>query len=412
MRILWVNPNFLHPTTKGGQIRTLKMLEQLHQRHEIHYAAFAAPGETEGVERSAEYSARSFPFPLNPTSKRSPAFALDLAAGLLSSTPLAISRYRTRALAGFVEQALAEKRYDRVVCDFLAAAANFPSLRGVALFQHNVETMIWRRRVEQAGSALERWYLRGQAERMFAYEGKACRDAGLVIAVSEEDAVAVAELFAPPTPPGWVPTGVDVESFQPPAEPSEEPPIDLAFVGSMDWAPNEDAMRYFIGEILPLIRRERPACSLAIVGRSPSAAMRALGESVPGIEVTGTVPDVRPYLWRSRVSVVPLRIGGGTRLKIYEAAAAGSPVVSTSIGAEGLAMRHEHDILLADDAAAFARACLRLLDDSALHARIRKTAMEGTAASRSWSAAACRFEDLLLQMPGPDDTTGRTNQRR
>ena len=146
-----------------------------------------------------------------------------------------MSRYRTPALADFVARALAENRYDRVVCDFLAAAANFPSLGGAVLFQHNVETVIWRRRVEQAHSAAERWYLRRQAERMFRYEGRACREAALVIAVSQQDAETFEELFGLSTPPGWVPTGVDVEFFRPPAEPPEGPPIDLAFVGSMDW---------------------------------------------------------------------------------------------------------------------------------------------------------------------------------
>ena len=140
-------------------------------------------------------------------------------------------------------------------------------------------------------------------------------------------------------------------------------------------------MRYLIGEILPLIRRRHPECSVAIVGRSPSAAIRALAESVGGVEVTGTVPDVRPYLWRvARLDRSAAHRGRHSAQDLRGRAAAGSPVVSTSIGAEGLAMRHDHDVLLADDPEAFAEACLRLLEDCELRERIRKTALEETAA--------------------------------
>ena len=124
-----------------------------------------------------------------------------------------------------------------------------------------------------------------------------------------------------------IPTGVDLDYFQPQ---SVEPVADLVFIGSMDWRPNDDGVGWFAREILPLIRKQRPDCTVAIVGRNPSAEMKALADDK--VRVTGTVPDVRPYLWGSKISIVPLRIGGGTRLKIYESMAAKTPVISTLLG--------------------------------------------------------------------------------
>jgi glycosyltransferase involved in cell wall biosynthesis len=159
--------------------------------------------------------------------------------------------------------------------------------------------------------------------------------------------------------------------------------------------PNIDGIRWFVTEVLPLIRNRRPDCSLAIAGRKPTAEISALTQRDSRIQVTGTVPDVRPYLWGSAVSIVPLRIGGGTRLKIYEAMAAGIPVVSTTIGAEGLDIRDGETIRIGDDARAFADGCVALLEDSAGRARIADNARGMIGERYSWEVAARRFEELL-----------------
>src|SRR5579875_3061670 len=138
-----------------------------------------------------------------------------------------------------------------------------------------------------------------------------------------------------------------------------------------------------------------PDCSLAIVGRTPPPAIAELAQRDPSIHITGTVPDIRPYLWNSAVSIVPLRVGGGTRLKIYEAMAAGVPVVSTSVGAEGLAVTAGSDILLADDPAAFAASCLALLDSADRRARQAARAREVVCSNFSWTKVAESFEDIL-----------------
>jgi glycosyltransferase involved in cell wall biosynthesis len=397
MKILWANATFLHPTTKGGQIRTLETLRQLHRSHEIHYLTFADPKEPEGPAKSGEYCTRAHSFPLRAPDKGSLGFLKELAAGFVSSVPVSIRQYYSPEMAAFLQDVLLPGNFDRVVCDFLTPAPHFPDLSRVILFQHNVETILWRRRVEQETDALRRFYLNLQADRMFAYEGRVCRESGLVLAVSEDDARRMREMFGI-SHVAAVPTGVDVNYFAPSPGPAA-PAADLVFVGSMDWAPNVDAMAFFVREILPCIRDRRPDCSLAVVGRSPGPETVRMAQDDQHMKVTGTVPDVRPYLWGSKISIVPLRIGGGTRLKIYEAMAAGVPVVSTRIGAEGLPVRHGEHLLLADSPEEFASACLALLENPARAREMSAAAMRFVRDAFSWEAAAREFEALLESGP-------------
>jgi glycosyltransferase involved in cell wall biosynthesis len=393
MKILWVTTNFLHPTTRGGQIRTLEMLRRLHRRHQIHYVAIEDPREPEGLARAPEYSTRAYPFQHRVADKRSPAFILELARGLIDPEPVSIRRFHPPAMGAFLTQLMAKERFDREVCDFLAPAAYFPDIERAVLFQHNVETIIWRRHVEHAGNPAVRWYMRQQADRMFRFERDICRRAGHIAAVSGQDAATMRELFGVERVTA-IPTGVDIEFFTPP-DPPPEADADLAFVGAMDWRPNIDGVRWFVREVLPLIRRVRPDCSLAIVGRTPSPPVAALAREDARIRVTGTVADIRPHLWKSAVSIVPLRIGGGTRLKIYESMAARVPVVSTSVGAEGLEIHPMEDIRIADSPADFAAACLELLSDASLRQRQAAAAWEMVAASFSWEHVARCFERVL-----------------
>jgi polysaccharide biosynthesis protein PslH len=395
MKILWVNPNFLHPTTKGGQIRTLEIVKRLHQRHEVHYAAFTDPAQPEGPRRAGEYSTRHYAFAHQPPPKTSPRFALQLARALFSSLPLAVSRWISPEMAAFIRTEMHAGNFDRAVCDFLAPAPHFDDLPRTVLFQHNVETMIWRRHADTAKGAIRRAYFRLQADRMFALEQRVCRQSGTVIAVSAADRDMMRNLFGEVNVHD-TPTGVDCGHF---AHRESPPAADLVFVGSMDWMPNIDGVEWFAANVLPLIRQGRPETSLAIAGRQPGAAIQALGQLDSRIAVTGTVPDIRPWLWGSRVSIVPLRVGGGTRIKIYEAMAAGIPVVSTAIGAEGLDYTDGENILIADSPAQFAEACLSLLSDSALAHRIAANARQLVAENFSWDRVVNDFEALLIAAP-------------
>ena len=390
MRILWLAPAFLHPTLGGGLIRTLGILRRLSERHEIHYVAFADPTQPEGVARAGEYSFRAYPFPYPVVERRS-----NLAS-LFSRVPENIPTYQSPQLAQCAANLLKQMRFDRVVVDFLFMAGPCPHPDRSVLLEHNVETIIWRRRLQHARGLTEKLHLRHQANRMFAYERAACRAAGAVIAVSAHDAGLIRSMFGVERVSD-IPTGVDAEYFAPPA--SRPHLADLVFVGLMDWWANADAVLYFLDRVLPLIRRRRPQTTFAIVGRNPPPRIldRARGDSQ--VLVTGTVPDVRPYLWGASASVVPMRIGSGTRIKIYEAMAAGVPVVSTTIGAEGLEVNPGQDISIADAPADFAARSVELLEDAERRFRMAAAARQLVTERFSWERVARSVEQALEGAP-------------
>ncbi len=396
MKLLWVKTDFLHPTTKGGHIRTLEMLKRLHARHEVHYVGFTDPAHPDQVDRAAEYASRVYPIAYAPPPKRSLAFMASLLGGLASPLPVACSRWRSSVMRAALTDLLAAEHYDAIICDFLFPATNFPRLDDVVLFQHNVETTIWQRHHEHAGDPLRRFYFGLQARRMRAWEGTVCRAVRRVVAVSDIDAALMRDWFGIENVSA-VPTGVDTDYFEP--KPSDQR-SDLVFVGSMDWLPNIDGMTWFLREVLPLIRADRPETSLTIVGREPTPDIMSLATQAGGVTVTGTVPDIRPYLWGASVSIVPLRIGGGTRLKIYEAMAAGVPIVSTTVGAEGLSINPPRDILIADSPAATARACLDLLANPEARKRQASAARQLVLDHFSWDRVTDAFEAAVVGNPG------------
>jgi polysaccharide biosynthesis protein PslH len=396
MKILWVKSDFLHPTDRGGQIRTLETLKQLHRRHSIHYVALDVEGQPGGLEQSSEYCEKAYPIPHWAPPKNTAAFWLQTSARLFSPLPLVIQRYRSNGMRRQIEALMRTEKFDSVVCDFLVAAPNFPDLSSAVLFQHNVEALIWKRQAENASTLAHKLFFSDQYQRMRRFEAQVCRQVKSVIAVSAADAESMRSLYGV-SRIAWVPTGVDIEYFSPPAQ--SAPVADLAFVGAMDWLPNIDGIKWFVDQILPLIRKRRPDCSLVIAGRRPMHGIQKLAEKDSRIRVTGTVPDVRPFLWGSRVSIVPLRSGSGTRLKIYEAMAAKIPIVSTAIGAEGLDIRDGEDIHIADSPAAFAERCLALLEDAAAGHRMADAAWCVVSSRYSWEVVSQKFEELLTLGP-------------
>lgn len=392
MKLLWVKTDFLHPTTRGGQIRSLEILRQLNKRHDVHYLALDDGRFPEGSARAGEYSGCHESIPHTAPPKRSLRFVGQLAKGLVSPLPVAVDRWRSEQMRTRIAELDRREAYDAIVCDFLFPGVNMPDMSRATLFQHNVEAAIWRRQAAHGRTPLHRAYFALQARRMEAFERDICRSARRVIAVSEADASLMEESYGLVKVPA-VPTGVDIEYFATP--PAARPEVDIVFVGSMDWMPNIDGSRWFVTEVLPLIRERVPSCSLAIVGRRPSPAVRAFAEADPLVHVTGTVPDVRPWLSGAKLSVVPLRIGGGTRLKIYEAMASRLAVVSTSVGAEGLDVSDGRTIRIADDPEAFAEACVELLDDRSMRQGLADAAWSVVSERYSWTAVAEVFERHL-----------------
>jgi sugar transferase (PEP-CTERM/EpsH1 system associated) len=396
MHILWLKTELLHPIDKGGRIRTYHMLRALKRQHRVTYLTLdngqAAP---DAAERALEYCHEVVRIPFREASRRSPRFWLELAANLASPMPYAIAKYRSPAMRRAIESAVARGGIDLVVCDFLFPSQNVPRGLGcrTVLFQHNVESAIWKRYVDVQRNAVARAFFRHQWLRMVRFEGAECRRFDRVVAVSAADAEQLRTAYGLDAV-GDVPTGVDIEFFRPAGRAAREP-LDLVFTGSMDWMPNEDGILWFVDEVLPLIHATEPRVSLTVVGRRPPPRIQALASRDPRLRVTGTVPDVRPYLERASVFVVPLRVGGGTRLKIYEALAMELPLLSTTIGAEGLPLQHGRHALIADAPRAFAEAALGLLRDPDGAGRM---AAAGAALVRShfgWDRAADAFLALV-----------------
>ena len=201
------------------------------------------------------------------------------------------------------------------------------------VFTHNVEAMIWQRHYQVARNPLWKAACWREYHAMSRLERRYLDRADHVLTVSDADRDVFARFLAP-SKITVIPTGVDVEYFR--VEPGNEQPYTLVFTGAMDWMANEDAICYFADEILPRVHEQIPETVLWVVGRNPSFRVRSLAEKKNGVKVTGEVEDVRPYVRDASVYIVPLRVGGGTRLKIFEALAMGKAVVSTPIGAEGL----------------------------------------------------------------------------
>jgi len=418
MKILWLNANLLLPLDKGGKLRTWHVMRDLARRHEITYLSFADPAASDADrEGMRQVCAELDVVPRRDPAKGTPRFYLDAARHVIDKAPYAVAKYRSPAFQARVRHHFASGRFDLMVCDFLVPVVNLPARLPCpsVLFTHNVEADIWRRHAETAGHAVKRALLRQQWQRMLRFERAALRRFDLVLAVSENDRDTFQRLYPGGLrrPAHIVQTGVDTKFFTPPdAEPRR---THLVFTGSMDWLPNEDGMSWFIRDILPRVRQAEPDITISIVGRAPTPAVKRLAE-IPGVTVTGRVDDVRPHIAEASVYVVPLRIGGGTRLKIFEAMAMGKAVVSTTIGAEGLPVTPSKDIVIADEPERFASSIVQLIRNDAMRRSVETAARRLVVERYDWSVVARDFDAALAsayarrprEAAGPQRASSRT----
>lgn len=372
MKILFVHKQILFPRDTGGKIRVLNLLKHLARWHEVTYVSNLRPGEEQYLPQMRDLGLRVEAV-TGETSKRGGLrFKLEAVANLFGSTPFTIARNYDPAVRERVASLLAAEPYDLLICDTIVMARctmGLPAPRTV-LFQHNVEAQILRRHSEIAPGFLKRAYMRRQWHRMERFE-RACGEAfDAVIAVSEPDKLQFERDY------GWrdvhaIDTAVDEAYFTPQLD--AEVPGKVVFLGSMDWMPNQDGVKWFVREVWPKVLAAQPDARFHVVGRNPPADIKEL-ESVSGVVVEGGVPDVRPHLASASVAVVPLLVGGGTRLKIYEAMTMARATVSTTIGAEGLAVVPGEHYLVADEPRAFADAVVRLLAEKDTRDRIGRAA--------------------------------------
>jgi len=383
MRVLVIDEWIPLPLQSGKKIRTFHLLAPLARRHEITYLCYADP-QTE-AERIAQMQEAGFRVVCVPPASRfrTPAtLAVGFATNLFLRMPLAVRKHYSRRFQQALEGLLAKEAFDVLHCEwthyaqYLRAARNLPRF----LSSHNVECMQWRRFAQVQRNPLCRAAIYLESLKMRAFERRAIAQFDHVAVVSPEDAEVMKSFGARSV--AIIPNGVDTEYYQPTNGRADGKT--LVYCGSMDAFVNQDAAMYFAKSILPKIHEQQPQARFMIVGSSPPAAIRNLASD--RIIVTGSVEDVRPLLGKAAVSVVPLRIAGGSRLKILEAFAAGIPVVSTSIGAEGLEVVSGTHLLIADDDSLFAARCSELLESPSLGERLTRAARCLTKEKYDWKS--------------------------
>jgi len=402
LRILWVKSGPLLPANTGGRIRTLQMLRAMSRKHDITFLAQRDAAQPDDEDKPGADYARSRQFiPWRDAPRGSLRFAIGALFNLcFSSLPYALAKYRSQRLASRIRELDESGQFDLIVCDFLTPGLWFAEKRGRTprvIFQHNVEALIWDRMAGNEKRPLVRRYLRLQHWRMERWEWLLCARFDGVITVSPEDSRLCREHYKLTNLLGDVPAGVDVDFFATVRDSVPDEAV-IGFLGSMDWLPNIEGVRWFVEQVLPQVRLSLPKAKVLIIGRNPPESLRRLAEADPLIQFTGTVDDVRPHLSQCQVMIVPLLSGGGTRIKLLEIMAAGRAVVSTTVGAEGLGLQHQRHLLLADTPDTFAASVLELLQDAPEAQAMCERAWQEAACPQSWQAAGERFIALARQV--------------
>lgn len=395
-RLAFVSPVFLFPNDAGGKIRTTNILRGLKGgAFDVTLTGVASDAQVREWAPQIEGVCDEFiawqAAPQKPKWRR--------VTDLLDSLPVNIVSDRTTGGLASVERLAARNDIDLIVFDFVHSAVlrrpklNCPSI----CFTHNVEAEIFARHASHASNPLWRWIWTSQHQKMLRYERDALRRFDSVIAVSERDAAVFTKEYGI-THSCPIPTGVDLDFFsfaEPPAVGPTAPPT-VVFTGSMDWIANIDGVHFFLREVWPLVLASQPEAKFVVVGRNPPAALQAQARTVRNVTFTGFVDDVRPYVHAAHAFIIPLLVGGGTRIKAFEAMAMGCPVVSTSIGIEGLDAQDGRDYLRRDDAASIAAAILDLFSNTALRDSLSRAARKLVEERFGFRVAAAAFERICL----------------
>jgi len=401
MHVVIVDGDVSYPPTSGKRLRTLNLMLRLAPRHQITY--IARRSNSEGNHHAAEFLADHHietilvddPIP----AKSGALFYVRLAANVLSPLPYSVATHDTHLMGEAVRDYARKHAVD--LCQFewtpyLAALKGHPEAKRL-LVAHNVDSLIWQRYFETEQHPLKRWYMKRQWRKFERYERYAFAEATRIVAVSTEDAELIRNHFRC-THVDVVENGIDrtfFESIVPCHDPRR-----ILFLGALDWRPNLDAVRLLLDQVFPAVRVHEPDARLDIVGRNPPAWLEARVAKQAGVTLHANVPDVRPYLAASGILAVPLRIGGGSRLKILEALAAGLPVVSTHVGAEGLRLIPDDHLTLVADVEEMAHAlvaCIRQRDRAISQAGAGRAHV---LAEYDWDVLAGRLEAVWEKCAG------------
>lgn len=396
MRILLLTPQLPYPPHQGTSLRNYNLIAQLARRHRVCVLSFLDADQSltgAGPLLDVVEWVDTVPVPVR-------GGALRLRQMLTTRLPDMAWRLWSPGFRDRLAHRLVESAFDVVQIEGIELAPYLPTVEAakprplIVYDDHNAEWLLQKRACLADLQAPRRWpaaaYSFVQWKRLKRYEANACRRAHRVVAASEADRAAI-HAVAPQVPVHIVPNGVDLTEYSDYGGPVE--PFDLVFTGKMDFRPNVDAMLWFCERVLPIARERRPGVSLGIVGQRPHRRLAPLRQ-IPGVTITGWVPDVRPYIAGAAVYVAPLRVGGGTRLKLMQAMAMGAAVVATSLGAEGFPVKHDDHLLLANTPEEFAQAVLALLDDPAYRTRLGESGRRFVRAAYGWDVLVPQLEAL------------------
>ncbi|MCK4463106.1 MAG: glycosyltransferase [Candidatus Omnitrophica bacterium] len=361
MKILFVAPRFPLPANTGAKIRTYNLLKQVAKGNEVILITFSFKGinsrihikslEKQGIKVHLVKAEEN----INPFT-------------IFSDKPISIEKYRSKDMRNILRNLTTNENFDLIHFDHLHMVQYRDCINGkpCILDDHNVESILLNRCADMTNNRFKQLLFKSQARKMVDLEVKLVNRVTKCLVVSDNDKNNLSSLLGQSNDIEVIPNGVDTEYFRSSGHHATSLPEEnaIVFTGSMDWLPNTDAAEYFCKDILPLIRKIKKEVKFYIVGKNPSKKVIELGKQNKGIIVTGEVEDVRPYIENAEVFVVPMRIGGGTRLKILEAMSMQKAVVSTSLGAEGIDYTEDSNILLADSPQIFANKVISLLEDS------------------------------------------------
>jgi glycosyltransferase involved in cell wall biosynthesis len=398
LHVTLVDEELPYPPVSGKRIRTLNLTLRLARRHRLTYLCHrnTDPGEARrAAEFFADHGVATVVVDRAVPPKAGAAFYARLALNLLSPLPYSVASHNSRALRRALRTHAAQLPVDLWHCEWTPYAQPLRAVDGPrVVIAHNVESVIWQRYHETEASALRRWYIGRQWRKFHAFERRALGEADCTVAVSDLDAARFRRDFGV-RHVSVVENGVDTAYFR--SGDGWREPGRILFLGSLDWRPNLDGVERLLDRVFPAVRAAEPTATLCLVGRNPSGALRRKAESTPGVELHGNVADVRPFLAECGALVVPLRIGGGSRLKILEALASGVPVISTRVGAEGLHLEAGRHLTVVEDIDALAPALVEAVRSPEALREQAEAGRERVLKRYDWDVLAEQMEQVWLR---------------